>query len=136
MRKDIDSDSGPVIEGMLLARNHASILEVIKTSKDTNDTLGCWFSRSQGDDFDPGDRLSQWRGYSHGSQGFSLGFDPESLEKETAMGSPTMKRSVMQCVYEGTGPDVRLFVETGREAGLKYVKADAANAALVTFDWT
>ena len=120
MRKDIDSEAARIINGMLSARNHAPILELIEKSKETNDTFVCSFSRPQDGGFDPGDRLSQWRGYSHGSQGFSLGFDPESLEKQIAMDGPTMKRSVMQCIYEDTGPDARLFEETGRDAGLRF----------------
>ena len=52
---------------------------LIEKSKGTNDTFVSSFSRPQDNGFDPGDRLSQWRGYSHGSQGFSLGFDPDSV---------------------------------------------------------
>jgi hypothetical protein len=59
MRKDIDSEAARIINGMLSARNHAPILELIEKSKETNDTFVCSFSRPQDGGFDPGDRLSQ-----------------------------------------------------------------------------
>ena len=45
---------------------------------------------------DPGDTLEQWRAYSGGSGGFSIGFDKEALEKHVA--SLTAKpRCVITC---------------------------------------
>jgi hypothetical protein len=120
MRKDIDQTAATIIDGVLAKRNHASILKIIEDSEAKNDTFVCSFTSSMHDGFDPGDRLSQWRGYSHSSQGFSLGFDRELLEKQTAIDNPVVKASVVECIYEDTGPDVRFFQEMGRNAAFRF----------------
>jgi len=122
LRKDIDSTAARVMDGMLAVRNRASILDLIKDSTKRNDTVVCSFTSSLHDGFDPGDRLSQWRGYSHSCQGFSMGFDRELLEKQIALDNPGAKASVVQCLYEGTGPDVLLFEDMGRNAALEFDK--------------
>jgi hypothetical protein len=120
MRKGIDQTAAMVIDGLLAERNRTSILKIIENSGAINDTFVCSFTSSLHDGFDPGDRLSQWRGYSHSSQGFSLGFDRELLEKQIAIDNAVVKASVVECIYEDTGPDVALFREMGRDAALRF----------------
>jgi hypothetical protein len=120
MRKDIDQDAAEVIDGVLAKRNHANILKIIEASGERNDTFVCSFTSTLQDGFDPGDRLSQWRGYSHSSQGLSLGFDRELLAKQIAIDNPVVKASVVECMYEDTGPDRTFFQEMGRTAALRF----------------
>jgi hypothetical protein len=120
MRKDIDRMAATVIDGLLAKRNHATILKIIEDPGAIHDTFVCSFTSSLHDGFDPGDRLSQWRGYSHSSQGFSLGFDRELLKKQIAIDKPLVKASVVECIYEDTGPDVRFFEEMGGNAALRF----------------
>jgi hypothetical protein len=120
MRKDIDDIAAKVIEGVLAKRNHAGILEIIEGSTTNNETFVCSFTSSSGDGFDPGDRLSQWRGYSHSSQGFSLGFDKEALQKQIALDERGAKAAVLECIYEDTGEEFSFFQEMGHTASLRF----------------
>lgn len=120
MRKDIDQVAAEVIDGVLAKRNHAYILKVIEDSGERNDTFVCSFTSTLQDGFDPGDRLSQWRGYSHSSQGLSLGFDRGLLAKQIAIDNPVVKASVVECIYEDTGPDRPFFEEMGCSAALRF----------------
>jgi hypothetical protein len=118
MRKDIDDNAKVVIKRVLA--NHAGILETIEGSTARNDTFVCSFTSSLQNGFDPGDRLSQWRGYSHSSQGFSLGFEKEALQKQVAIDEQEGKASVLECIYEGTGAEFSLFREMGHNASLRF----------------
>ncbi len=54
-----------------------------------------------------GDRLSQWRGYSKGGQGFSLGFDTETLLRSfTASGN--LLRWFNRCEYRESEQDANI----------------------------
>jgi hypothetical protein len=86
--RDIDNVAASVIEGVLAKRSHAGILEIIVGSAARNEIFVCSFTSSLQDGFDPGDRMSQWRGYSHSSQGFSLGFEKET-QPSPIPGRPT-----------------------------------------------
>lgn len=119
-RNDIDPVAAQVIDGVLAKRNHSAILETIEGSAARNEIFVCSFTSSLGDGFDPGDRLSQWRGYSHSSQGFSLGFDKEALQKQIALDERGAKASVLECIYEGTGADFSFFQEMGHNASLRF----------------
>ena len=68
---------------------------------------------------DPGDRLSQWRGYSHSSQGFSLGFDRERLEKQIKFDNGKAKAVLLDCKYEDT-ETVSFFQNMGHNASTKF----------------
>jgi hypothetical protein len=120
MRKDIDNTAALVIEGVLAKRNHVGILKIIEGSAAGNETFVCSFTSSLQDGFDPGDRLSQWRGYSHSSQGFSLGFAKEPLQKQVTIDNPGAKASVLECIYEDTGADLSFFQEMGHNASLRF----------------
>ena len=122
MRRDIDNTAAKVIDGMLSQRNHLPILKIIEDPGTRNDTFVSSFTSSLNDGFDPGDRLSQWRGYSRSSQGFSLGFNRELLEKQIAVDNAAVKGSLVECIYEDTGPDIPFFQEMGRNAALRFNK--------------
>ena len=120
MRKDIDHLAASVIGGVLAKRNHSVILETIEGSAARNETFVCSFTSSLQDGFDPGDRLSQWRGYSHSSQGFSLGFEKDALQKQVAIDERGAKASVLECIYEDTGAEFSFFREMGHNASLRF----------------
>ena len=76
---DLPAEARLVIDGMI-SRRAAEILEIILASESANETFVCSFtSASPQETGDPGDRLSQWRGYASATQGFSLGFDKSLL---------------------------------------------------------
>jgi hypothetical protein len=120
MRTDIDQTAASVIDGVLAKRNYTNIFKIIEGSGETTDTFVCSFTSTLQDGFDPGDRLSQWRGYSNSTQGFSLGFDRALLEKQIAIDKPVVKASVVECIYEDTGPDLSFFQEMGSNAAVRF----------------
>lgn len=89
----------------------------------------CSFTSSLQDGFDPGDRLSQWRGYSRSSQGFSLGFEKEPLKKQVAIDNPGAKASVLECIYEDTGAEFSFFQEMGHNAAARVIRLSRYRAA-------
>jgi hypothetical protein len=117
---DIDNTARMVIEGVLSKRNHAEILQIIENSTLTNKAFVCSFTTlPQSLGADAGDRLSQWRGYSHSSQGFSLGFDKALLEKQIELNNPGAKAGILECIYEDH--DKRSFFrEMGRNASARF----------------
>jgi len=115
----LDRTARPVIEGVLSKRNVPQLLKGIESSGSTNETFVCSFvggadSIPQSGS-NPGDRLSQWRGYSHSSQGFSLGFDRVLLEKQIRIDNSRCKRSLHKCIYEDNEKS-KFFQEMGRKA--------------------
>jgi hypothetical protein len=120
---DIDSTARRVIEGEL--SNHRGILGIIEDSGRAMDAFVCSFttllkpSPEEQPGPDPGDRLSQWRGYSHSAQGFSLGFDKVFLEKQIGLDNAHAKAGVFECIYEDK--DKRpFFQEMGRNACARF----------------
>ena len=78
---DLPAEARLVIDGMI-PRRAAEILEIILASESANETFVCSFtSASPQETGDPGDRLSQWRGYASATQGFSLGSTGRFLPK-------------------------------------------------------
>jgi len=74
---DLPPDARLVINNMV-SRRAPEILEIVVGPDSFNDTFVCSFTSASQDSGDPGDRLSQWRGYTPATQGFSLGFDRAS----------------------------------------------------------
>lgn len=93
--KDLDGTARRVVEGMLSERNRSPILGIIEGPTSTYDAFVCSFTALPQSGGDPGDRLSQWRGYSHASQGFSLGFDKTLLEKQIQFDNAHAKAGIL-----------------------------------------
>jgi len=95
---DIDANAKQVfIERVLAERNFSTLLDIIKADPPYGERTGvfvCSLTAS-------GDLLSQWRGYSYSSQGFSLGFDSTLLKKQL-QSVHTLDTSVdlVECVYD------------------------------------
>ncbi len=116
---DIDSTARLVIEGLVSKRNHAGILKMIEDSGWAIDAFVCSFTTLPQPGPDPGDRLSQWRGYSNSAQGFSLGFDKGLLEKQVKLDNPGAKAEVLECIYEDA-EKLSFFQEMGRNASARF----------------
>lgn len=95
---DIDADAKKMfIDRVLAERNFPKLLETIKADPPHGERKGvfvCSFTAA-------GDLLSQWRGYSRSTQGFSLGFDTALLKKQletvNTLDSPT---ELVECIYD------------------------------------
>jgi hypothetical protein len=116
---DIDSMARSVIDGLLSNRNRRSILKIIEDSGLATDAFVCSFTTLPQPGPDPGDRLSQWRGYSHSTQGFSLGFDKVLLENQIALDNPGAKASVLECIYEDA-EKLSFFQDMGQNACARF----------------
>jgi hypothetical protein len=116
---NIEATARSVIEGVLSKRNHGGILRVIEDSGSAMDAFVCSFSTLPQPGADPGDRLSQWRGYSQSTQGFSLGFDKALLEKQIELDNPGAKAGVLQCIYEDP-EKLSLLQDMGRNACARF----------------
>jgi hypothetical protein len=95
---DIDADAKKMmVERVLAERNFPTLLEIIKADPPYGERKGvfvCSFTAA-------GDLLSQWRGYSHSSQGFSLGFDTALLKKQLqAVHTPDTPTELVECIYD------------------------------------
>ena len=95
---DIDADAKKMVtEHVLAERNFPKLLEIIKADPPYGEPKGvfvCSFTAA-------GDLLSQWRGYSHSSQGFSLGFDTRLLKKQLeSVHTPETPTELVECVYD------------------------------------
>jgi hypothetical protein len=96
---DIDTNAKQMfIERVLAERNYPTLLDIIKADPPRGERKGvfvCSFTAL-------GDLLGQWRGYSHSSQGFSLGFDSTLLKKQLqsvhTLDTPV---ELAECVYDG-----------------------------------
>jgi len=117
--RDLPADAQGVISRMLTRRT-SEILAIAAGSESTNETFVCAFtSAALPEDNDPGDRLSQWRGYSAGSQGFSLGFDSELLRRRVELNNRSAKATLEQCVYDDAEKRT-FFEEIGRLAAARF----------------
>ena len=116
---DLPLDARRVIDGMI-SRRAPEILEIAAGSESANETFVCSFTSAlPQESADPGDRLSQWRGYSAGTQGFSLGFDRELLRERVEIRNPKAKATLAQCVYDDA-EKTSFFEEIGRLAGGRF----------------
>ena len=103
---DIDPDARRVtIDGVLSKRNYPRLLEIIESRPPDGmpkEAFVCSFTADAEAGGNPGDRLSQWRGYSHGSQGFSLGFDRTLLKQqtETQDNHDDATAVLVKCIYD------------------------------------
>src|ERR1022692_3309664 len=98
--KDLYDTARVVIEG-ILSKRISNILKIIQDSISTHQAFVCSFTtlpRPSG--ADPGDRLSQWRGYSRSSQGLSLGFNKTLLTKQIEFDNGYSKAVLLECIYE------------------------------------
>ena len=116
---DLPLDSARVIDGMI-SKRAPKILEIPSGSESANETFVCSFTsampQEQGD---AGDRLSQWRGYSAGTQGFSLGFDRKLLAERVEINNRKAKAVLAQCVYD-EAEKATFFKEIGRAAAIRF----------------
>lgn len=96
--EDIDADAKKMmVERVLAERNFPTLLELIKADPPYGERKGvfvCSYTAA-------GDLLSQWRGYSHSSQGFSLGFDTALLKKQLeAVHTTDTPTELVECIYD------------------------------------
>ena len=117
--KDLYDTARVVIEG-ILSKRISNILKIIQDSISTHQAFVCSFTtlpRPSG--ADPGDRLSQWRGYSRSSQGLSLGFNKTLLTKQIEFDNGYSKAVLLECIYEDK--ETFFFFQTmGREAAMRF----------------
>jgi len=127
-RKDLpeedDLEAREAIAKFLSQKNYHKILGIIERSDSTSETFICSFTsdghQTLGVSCDAGDRLSQWRGYSHSSQAFSLGFDEVRLRKQlSVLNGQKARAELSECIY-GDEEKTALFMELGHLAALKY----------------
>jgi hypothetical protein len=121
--EDVDEAARRIVERVLSERNIPSILAIIEASGSARETFACSFTgggnitlQSGGD---PGDRLSQWRGYAHSSQGFSLGFDRDLLKKRVERDDSQAKVDLLECIYDHD-KNIPFFQEMGRAASARF----------------
>ena len=123
---DLDVNSQRVIDGML-SRRIPEILEILEGSKSPNDTFVCSFTSAMPEETgDPGDRLSQWRGYAHSTQGFSLGFDKALLKARVEINNAKAKATLLECIYDEPAK-VAFFEEMGRTAVTRFEELRRGN---------
>jgi hypothetical protein len=122
-----------VIKGVLSEQNHKALLNIIESSKLTNDAFVCSFTAGtttdSAADLNPGDRLSQWRGYSHSPQGFSLGFDRKLLLEIAVLNNTYAKADLFECVYKDN-QKVALFQKMGKDAAERFTQLTVENAPI------
>jgi|SRR5579862_675782 len=103
---DIDPEArGVTIDRVLSKRNFPQFLAIIESRPPLGkpkEAFVCSFTADAVAGGNPGDRLSQWRGYSHGSQGFSLGFDRTLLKQqvETQDNHDDATAQLVDCIYD------------------------------------
>jgi hypothetical protein len=115
----LDEDVRRIIDRISAKRNVGKILKIIESPNSPNETFVFCLTGSaeawQKSAPDPGDRLSQWRAYSHSSQGFSLGFDKKLLGERIELNNRYAKASLLRCIYE-EDERTAFFREIGRDA--------------------
>jgi hypothetical protein len=91
---DIDAEAKKMmIDRVLAERNFPTLLNIINAGE-RKGVFVCSFTAA-------GDLLSQWRGYSYSSQGFSLGFDTALLKKQLeAVHTPDTPTELVECIYD------------------------------------
>ncbi|HEX5423834.1 MAG TPA: DUF2971 domain-containing protein [Candidatus Acidoferrales bacterium] len=124
---DLPPDARLLID-RIVSNRPAEILEIIEGPDYAHETFVCSFtSASSQDSGDPGDRLSQWRGYAPGVQGFSLGFDRALLKGRVEIDNRRAKATLRQCVYEEP-EKIAFFKEMGATAASRFNDMRAKNA--------
>lgn len=116
--EDLPPDARLLIDRMV-SRRASEILEIIAVSDSSNETFVCSFTTASQDGADPGDRLSQWRGYASATQGFSLGFDKNLLRVRVEIDNRKAKATLQECVYDADEKN-RFFEEMGRSAAARF----------------
>ena len=97
---DLDADARRVvIERAVAERNFPKILNIIEAREpggEPKEVFVCSFTADG-----TGDRLSQWRGYSYSSQGFSVGFERTLLKKQLELqGTLDTPVELVECIYD------------------------------------
>ena len=123
---NLDSDARKVtIEGVLARRNFPKLLDIIESRPPMGkpkEAFVCSFTADAVAGGNPGDRLSQWRGYSQSSQGFSLGFDrtllSRQIEKQDNHDDATAE--LVKCIYDDE-EKLSLFGDMGRAAATEFL---------------
>ena len=132
---DIDPDARRVtIDGVLSKRNYPRLLEIIESRPPygmPKEAFVCSFTADAEAGGNPGDRLSQWRGYSHGSQGFSLGFDRTLLKQqtETQDNHDDATAVLVKCIYDD-GAKRAALADMGRAAASAFTALRSAGEAV------
>ena len=125
--EDLPPDAITVIDG-IISRRAPEILEIISGSDSANETFVCSFTSSLPQEAgDPGDRLSQWRGYASAGQGFSLGFDKTLLKNCVEINNPKAKASLEECIYNDA-EKTAFFENMGRAAASRFNDLKQSNA--------
>jgi Protein of unknown function (DUF2971) len=128
--ESVDEKARQMIKVVLSKRRFPGLQKIIESNG--HESFVCSFTgttpginaapQSRGD---PGDRLSQWRGYSRSSQGFSLGFDRELLKKQIErVGDPQKQKTkaqLLECRYDDQ-EIVAMFQEMGRAASARFTE--------------
>jgi hypothetical protein len=134
--ESVDQNARNVISGTLSRRNFPQLQKIIES--EGHETFVCSFAgRAPGDNAafqsagDPGDRLSQWRGYSHSSSGFSLGFDRTLLEKQIEFNNQHAKAVLVECRYDEKEISVA-FQEMGRAAAALFTELTLSDAPVLS----
>jgi hypothetical protein len=122
---DIDKDARQVtLDRVLSKRNFPRLLSIIEGLPPygkPKEAFVCSFTADAIADGNPGDRLSQWRGYLHSSQGFSLGFDRTVLKQQIeTQNSPDATAGLVKCIYDDE-EKLSLFVNMGRAAATEFI---------------
>jgi hypothetical protein len=134
--ESVDERARNVISGTLSKRNFPQLQKIIES--EGHETFVCSFAGpAPGDNAtlqfggDPGDRLSQWRGYSHSSNGFSLGFDRTLLEKQIEFNNSHAKAVLLECKYDEKEIAVA-FQDMGRVAADLFTELTVSAAPVLT----
>jgi hypothetical protein len=115
MTPNLPCDAQSVMNS-LLSKRGKEILGLIEGSKDMIETFVFSFTGPTTlESGDPGDRLSQWRGYASTTQGYSLGFDPVLLKERLEFDRKYAKATLQQCIYEEP-EKIALFEKMGSAA--------------------
>ena len=131
-----------VIDGVLSNRLQ-EILQIISgesvLDKEKSEAFVCSFTGASAEKTgeaakldDPGDRLSQWRGYTPGGQGFSLGFDKTRLKDCAEFDNTNAKATLQECIYREEDKNF-LFKELGRKAALRFNELQQSDSPIP--DW-
>jgi len=132
---DIDQDARRVtIDGVLAKKNYPQLVEIIESRPPygkPKKAFVCSFTADAEAGGNPGDRLSQWRGYSHGSQGFSLGFDRTLLKRQTETQDNHVDATaqLVQCIYDDATKRSAL-VDMGRDAANAFIRLRSSGEAV------
>jgi hypothetical protein len=136
---DIDRDARQItLDGVLSKRNFPILLDIIEGGPPhgrPKEAFICSFTADAIAGGNPGDRLSQWRGYSRSSQGFSLGFDSAFLKRqiETQNNHDDATAELVECIYDDE-EKLSLFVDMGRAAAAAFLALRCSGEAVPKFN--